>query len=523
MKLNKSALAVIILWGAVSYSAAQQWQFVGTRAMGMGGAGVATAYGPDAQYWNPAGLAQEDSRKETGLLLEAGASAEATKNILEGIDELTDMTRQYKSLRQTITNGQLATAENIRTLFKGLNDIAKLIGNDLGVLANANAGLNLKMKNFAVGIRALGTGSVTPVVDTKNLKFYNGSTDIIGSPTAVLNPAQTTAAQALADAIDANGVFNSLKTLLNATTCNTSLELATAMVDAAASYGVSDDDILKAFGQAVDNLPGASTLIKLAGEATGSYKDNETLVMVDAATFAEAGLGYGQQIIPGIKLGGNFKVISGYTAESGVMVLTEHKEISKILDKAYDNKKNSTNVGIDVGAMVNLSQLTDREIFLNPQLGITAKNLNNPKFDRPQPPSDLHPAIVRNWHSHSYELKPQVRAGAAVSPFKRMTLAADLDVTENNTLVTSLKSRQLALGAEFIVINGKRFSMPLRLGYNKNLAESTIAPVYTAGIGLNMMRFYMELAGAISTKHTQVDGHDIPNSGAASLTIGYLF
>ena len=205
------------------------------------------------------------------------------------------------------------------------------------------------------------------------------------------------------------------------------------------------------------------------------------------------------------------------------MVLTEHKEIAKILDKAYDNKKHSTNVGIDIGAMVNLSQLLDKEIFLNPQFGITAKNINNPKFARPDVPNDTHPAIARNWHSHKYELEPQVRAGAAINPSKRMTLAADIDVTENNTLVTSLKSRQLALGAEFIVVNSNRFTMPLRLGYNKNLSESTLAPFYTAGVGFNMSRFYMELAGAMSTKHTKVDGHNIPNSAAASLTLGYLF
>ena len=92
------------------------------------------------------------------------------------------------------------------------------------------------------------------------------------------------------------------------------------------------------------------------------------------------------------------------------MVLTEHKEIAKILDKAYDNKKHSTNVGIDLGIMLNVSQLVEQEIFLNPQFGITAKNINNPKFARPDVPNDSHPAIVRNWHSHKYELEPQVRA-----------------------------------------------------------------------------------------------------------------
>ena len=75
---SKKFLFLFVSWFfATQIATAQQWQFVGTRAMGMGGAGVATAYGPDAQYWNPAGLAQEDARQETGLLLEAGASAEA--------------------------------------------------------------------------------------------------------------------------------------------------------------------------------------------------------------------------------------------------------------------------------------------------------------------------------------------------------------------------------------------------------------------------------------------------------------
>ncbi len=525
MQLKKLLFILPAAFLAASVSFAQQWQFVGTRAMGMGGAGVATAYGPDAQYWNPAGLAQEDERNETGLLIEAGASVEATKHVLEGVRDLTEMSNQYKALQSTLKNNQKASASDVEAMFKGLNDIAKLIGKEMGALANANAGVSFKMKNFAVGMRALGTGAITPVVDTKNLQFYSGSgtNPFLGNKAASLNPAQTSAAQALANAIDANGVFNSLKTLLNASSCSNSLELATALVDAARTYGISDDDILKAFGQAAEYVPGASEIINLAGQATGNYKDNETLVMVDAATFAEAGLGYGQQVIPGLKLGGNFKVISGYTAESGVMVLTKDEKIKDILDKAYDNKKNSTNVGIDLGAMVNLSQLIDKEIFLNPQVGVTARNLNSPKFERPDAPTDLNDAILRNWRTDKYELKPQVRAGAAINPFKFMTLAADIDVTDNSTMLNSIKSRQLALGAEIYLVHRPKFSIPLRLGYNKNLSTSNVSPFYTAGIGFNMAHFHIELAGAISNKSTKIDGNDIPNSAAASLTLGFLF
>ena len=523
-KIFRNAVLCTAALFVASAAGAQQWQFVGTRAMGMGGAGVATAFGPDAQYWNPAGLAQDEENNKTRILLDGGVSVEATKDTLEGIRELTEMSRQYKSLKNAITSGNKASAENVDTLFKGLNNIAKMLGNEVGALAHADVGLGMTMKNFAVGIRTLGTGAITPVVDTKRLEFYTGSYTLLGSPTATLNPVQQTAAQVLAAAIDANGIFDSLKTLLNASSCSNSLQLATALVDAARSYvGVSDEDILKAFDQAAGYIPGASALINLAGNADGSYKDNETLVMVDAATFAEAGLGYGQHVLPGLKVGGNFKVISGYTAESGVMVLTKDEKIQDIFDKAYDNKKNSTNIGIDVGVMGNLSQLLDKEIFWNPQFGLTARNINNPKFSRPNPPADINAAIARNWRTGKYELKPQLRAGVAVNPVKRLTAAADIDVTENDTLLDSIKSRQLALGLEFNVINHPRFTMPLRLGYNKNIAVGTVSPFYTAGIGFNMTHFHIELAGAMSTKSTKIDGNDIPNSTAASLTLGFLF
>ena len=39
---------------------AAQWQIMGTRAMGMGGAFVGVAEGPVTQYWNPAGLVKHD-------------------------------------------------------------------------------------------------------------------------------------------------------------------------------------------------------------------------------------------------------------------------------------------------------------------------------------------------------------------------------------------------------------------------------------------------------------------------------
>ena len=156
MKKHLVGILALLLLGAVPQAGAQSWQLVGTRAMGMGGAGVATAYGVDAQYWNPAGLAQdeEDSLNDTGFALNAGASLQATKNTLESVSDLTDMADRYKNLASAIDHNGLVSAENLSTIFEGLNDISKLVGQEIGALVDADAGIGFKIKNFAVPARA---------------------------------------------------------------------------------------------------------------------------------------------------------------------------------------------------------------------------------------------------------------------------------------------------------------------------------------------------------------------------------
>ena len=514
---------VALLFVGVSFVSAQSWQFVGSRAMGMGGAGVATAYGPDAQYWNPAGLAQEDDVNETGFLINAGAQLETTKNVLEGVSNLTDMADQYKDLKNAIDNGEAVSAENISTIFKGLNDISKMIGKDTGAIINADGGLGFKFRNFSVSARALGTGAILPIVDTKNIKFNDAGAGLtLGSTTTPSDTTNATSAQKLADAITSAGIYDALKNLLNDTVSTDSLELANAIINAAAG-SATPDQIESAVDTAVSYMPGASEIISMAGSATGSYEDNETLAMADSAVFGEVSLGYGMKVIPGLKLGANFKVISGYTAQNGVKILEDDKKIEDIIDQAKDNKKNTTNIALDLGALVNFSELLQRDIFWNPQFGLTARNINGPKFDRPDLPAGVDPAIAANWRTDKYQLKPQLRAGVAANPTKWMTLAADIDVTENETILDSIKSRQLALGAEFSLVNKQTFSIPLRVGFNKNLAQSNMEPIYTAGIGFNMVHFYIELAGAMSMKRANVDGKEIPTSAGASLSLGLLF
>jgi len=522
MKIYRNLLFAILCIAVANWAQAQSWQFVGSRAMGMGGVGVATAYGPDAQYWNPAGLAQEDDLNETGLLINVGADMQATKDTLEGVSNLADMADKYKRLEAAINANATANAENISTMFKGLNDISKLLEANSGVLINANGGLGLKIKNFSVSARAIGAGAVIPVIDTKNIQFTQSPTTglQLGATTAPTITANKNMADSLAAAIDANGLFPALNQLLGNSYTDSS-QLAYAIVNA---IGTDTATVATTVNTVIENLGGAAPLINQAATATGSYKNNETLVMADAATFGEVSLGYGQRVMAGLKLGANIKVLDGRTAESGVMILKDDQDIKDILDKAYKNRESSTNLGLDIGALLNFSELLDKEIFLNPQIGLTAKNINGPKFNRPNVPTELvGTPIAANWNHDKYQLKPQLRAGAAINPIKNITLAADLDITENDTMIASIKSRQLGVGMEINLFNRPKFHIPLRVGYNTNLAESNVSDFVTAGIGLNMLHFYLELAAAASTDTTKVDNTTIPNSAAVSLSLGFLF
>ena len=523
-KLKISMLcAMALLLGQIL--SAQSWQFVGPRAMGMGGAGVATAYGPDAQYWNPAGLTQDEDLNETGLLINAGVSLEASKNILEVIHSLSDMSDKYKALQNDINSNNVVTASDISTIFAGLNDISKLVSNKTGALVNADVGLGFKYKNFSVSSRALGNAAVRPVIDTANIQFNTGGSGLsIGTNVSNPGTAYSAAASTIQNVIDTYGLLPAIQSLIGDTTATNSTELAYQIINAVNSYGgVTVAEIEDMANTVAANASGASEILNQYATATGSYEDNETLAMADVAAFGEVSLGYGNRVFPGVKIGGNIKVISGYTAETGIMVLKDNEKFADILDKANKNKQNTNNWAIDLGALVNFSELFGKDIFWNPQIGLTARNINGPKFDRPAAPAGTDPAVIAQWNSNKYQLKPQVRAGVSANPFKWMTLAADIDLTENDTLLDSIKSRQLALGMEINIVNSQKFNMPLRIGYNKNLAESSLAPFYTAGIGFDMLHFFIELAAAVSTETTELDGNKIPSSAAASLTFGFLF
>jgi len=149
----------------------------------------------------------------------------------------------------------------------------------------------------------------------------------------------------------------------------------------------------------------------------------------------------------------------------------------------------STSYGIDLGAMYRPSSWL--------KFGVVAKDINQPTFDAPG--------------GLQYKLTPQVRGGVAVNPWSTMTITADMDITSNQTLVPGLKSQVLSLGMEQTILSE---FLSLRVGTYKNVQDAGSIFTPTAGLGIRIFSFRLDLAG----------GYDFNKGGAiASGALGWIF
>jgi hypothetical protein len=149
----------------------------------------------------------------------------------------------------------------------------------------------------------------------------------------------------------------------------------------------------------------------------------------------------------------------------------------------------STSYGIDLGAMYRPSSWL--------KFGVVAKDINQPTFDAPG--------------GLQYKLTPQVRGGMAVNPWSTMTITADMDITSNMTLVPGLKSQVLSLGMEQTILSE---FLSLRVGTYKNVQDAGSIFTPTAGIGLRIYSFRLDLAS----------GYDFNEGGAiASGALAWTF
>jgi hypothetical protein len=185
------------------------------------------------------------------------------------------------------------------------------------------------------------------------------------------------------------------------------------------------------------------------------------------------------------------------------------------VDDITKNSKSSVNFGIDLGALYKY------DTWLS--VGLVAKNLNSPKFDAPDydAPMANDPTRTTIAHGEDVKLKPQVRLGVAVEPYSWLMLAADLDLTNNDTVApgavvgSSVRSRNFGGGVEVHPYSWLR----IRGGAYKNLAASDVGMVLTTGFTL----FVLDVDGAFTTDTFKVGSSTIPQEAKVQVAMSFAF
>lgn len=140
---------------AAAPASALEWQAVGPRALGMGGAGVALSQGPVASYWNPAALGRE-TENAYGLAVPIGVHAGLTGDILAGAKDLKNANDNCSSLGPVACQAQINAA------------LAELGEPGNGLRVDANTGADLKIGKLALFLDGYLDAGAVPKIDFTN-------------------------------------------------------------------------------------------------------------------------------------------------------------------------------------------------------------------------------------------------------------------------------------------------------------------------------------------------------------------
>ncbi|MBE0596192.1 MAG: hypothetical protein IH614_02870, partial [Desulfuromonadales bacterium] len=150
-------LAVVLLWALTATSAlALDTFFAGPRAMGMGGANVASVRDTTAQYYNPAafgffgrqigGKQNSSGNQRWGVDLNAAAGYRLHDEFGSFLDQLADIDPDQLSAG-IASQSDLADLINLVSSLEGIDQEGNAVTADL------TAGLGLRYGNFAIGAR----------------------------------------------------------------------------------------------------------------------------------------------------------------------------------------------------------------------------------------------------------------------------------------------------------------------------------------------------------------------------------
>ncbi len=496
-----SFLLSILLFS--SCSEAGEWSIVGPRALGMGGANVAVANDATASYWNPAayGFFKDKKGGDYGGrswsgALGVGAGAQVHEDLGEEIDRISKI--DFNNL----DNGVIQ-ANRVSDYITLLNELKTFNNNkDRALTASVNGVAAAQVGNFGIGGYVFGDISARGDLDLVNISpVVSGTTGVdiitqLSTASNFNNGASVPAGDYYFDSATKTNLISAIAALPGWNTT-----AATNYVQAM-DYGLGQ---ARSSGLALPSDPSSAVqnAAELASTAQtgGSFADNNSRLLFKGIAVAEVPLTWGRRISDEFSVGANLKYMKARVYNTSVKVF--NTDFGDALDKARNDYKDSQNFGVDLGMLYRYGDTL--------RAGLVGRNLNSPKFD-------MKPLLAGD--DDYLKEKAQVRAGVAYKPVSYVTLALDYDLTKNDTTVSdSYKSQNLGAGVEVNVFK----VVQLRAGAYKNMTQSDIGVVYTAGLGLNLWAVNLDLGAAMSPKSTTVDGNDIPKEVRAELALSMLF
>lgn len=252
-----------------------------------------------------------------------------------------------------------------------------------------------------------------------------------------------------------------------------------------------------------------------------TVSNNTSALILHGISGVELGLGYGHELpfVDGVLVGGNIKMIAAKAGYARQILANNDPTSSDSLNSFKDNTRETIRPAVDLGILWDIDR-TFGAVPLRPRLGITARNINNPKFNEPD--------IAKiNGEPSRIAMEGNVRAGLALSPFHFWTIAADADLTKNHTLITGVASQNIGVGTEINIFNRSWLNIPLRAGVSKNAAQSDSRAAISAGAGFNFLHFNVDASVASSPSNQTVQSQGkttkFPANVAAAVQVGFLF